>query len=438
MSQYVIIGSGVAAISAAEAIRKRDHHASVVLVSDDPGGYYSRPGLAYYLTGELDEAHLFPFGEADFQRLRLDRLMGHAERIDPHTSQVILQDRRSLAYDALLVATGAQAAALETAGSRLQGVLKLDTLEDARRILNYARRARSAVVVGGGITALEIVEGLVARRVKTHYLLRGERYWSGVLDETESRIIETRLQQEGVQLHKHAELGEVLGKDGRVAAVRTQDGRQIKTDLLVAAIGIRPRKELAENAGLKVDRGIVVDASMRSSAAHIFAAGDVAQVFDPISGRYVLDSLWSPAREQGRVAGENMAGGQALYQRGPVSNVTRLAQLTTTIIGQVAIAPGGDELGIVRGDSETWRQMPDAIAAQAGFDVNHLRLMVGENSLAGAIVMGDQILSRPLQHLISQQVDITPIRQRLLQPDSSLADLIGEFWIAYQKRDRHA
>jgi NAD(P)H-nitrite reductase large subunit len=336
----------------------------------------------------------------------------------------------------LLLATGSLAARPPLPGVDLDGVVKLDDLDDARRILKRCRRGRTAVVVGGGITALEIVEGLRARNVRTHYFLRGERYWSNVLDETESRIVEHRLQEEGVQIHPHTELAEILGKRGRVAGVLTQDGHRIDCALVAIAIGVRPRIELAEGAGLETERGIQVDEYLQTSAADVFAAGDAAQVLDPLAGKSVLDTLWGVAVTQGRIAGRNMAGQAMPYHKAVPFNVTRLAGLTTTIIGTVGRGSDKDLLGIARGDSETWRQLPDALVAQYAFDVNRLRVLVGEHSLLGAIVMGDQTLSLPLYHLVTRQADITPIRDPLLEPSARLGDLIASFWTDW--RERHA
>lgn len=437
MPIYVIIGSGPAGIAAAEAIRLQDQGAEIVLIGDEPQGYYSRPGLAYYLTGELAERQLYPFNERDFERLNVRRILGTVVRVMPQAHRVALANGAVLPYDRLLIATGATANRLSIQGSDLEGVVKLDTLNDAAGILARARRGRTAVVVGGGITALEIVEGLAARNTRTHYFLRGERYWSSVLDQEESRIVEQRLAEEGVRIHFNTELEAILGQRGRVAGVRTKDGRQLKCEMVAVAIGIRPRKELAESCGLKVERGIRVDACMQTSAADIYAAGDVAQVYDPFSGKYVLDSLWGPARDQGAIAGFNMAGKQVVYQRSVPFNVTRLANLTTTIIGTVGQGPDSDLLGIARGDSETWRSLPDAISAQSDFKVNRLRILVAPHRLVGALVMGDQTLSRPLHHMIANQIDITPIRERLLSPGAPIADILVDFW-SQIKREEYA
>jgi NADPH-dependent 2,4-dienoyl-CoA reductase/sulfur reductase-like enzyme len=177
-----------------------------------------------------------------------------------------------------------------------------------------------------------------------------------------------------------------LGK-GRVNGIRLRDGSAARCDIVAYAIGIKPRINLAREAGLAVDRGILTNEYLQTNDENIFAAGDVAQVYDPALGRSVIDSLWHLARDQGHTAGLNMTGERQTYIRNTPFNVTRLAGLTTTIIGSVGHGHDDDIVGIARGDSETWRQLPDAIVVQSGFDVNRVRLMVGENTLIGAVVM---------------------------------------------------
>jgi NAD(P)H-nitrite reductase large subunit len=426
--RYIIIGTGVAGISAVEAIRSVDGSGEVIMLGDDPHGYYSRPGLAYFLTGELQDKSLFPKTREEYASLKFTFKKARVLTIDRANRKLQLDDNSLLSYDKLLIATGASAAPLTVPGANLQGVMKLDDLEDARGILKHAKRGRTAIVVGGGITALELTEGLLARGVHVHYLLRGNRYWSSVLDEQESRIVEGRLQAEGVELHFHSEVQEILGKSGKVRGVRLLDGRTMKCDMVAYAVGIKPRVELAQAADLALNRGILVNEFLQTSDSHIFAAGDVAQVYDPLTGRSSLDSLWSPAREQGYAAGLNMAGKSQAYIKSVPFNVTRLAGLTTTIIGAVGNGQDEDVVGIARGDSETWRQLPDAIVAQSGFDVNHVRLLIGEDRVIGAVVMGDQKLSAPLQKIVEQKIDISSIRDKLLIKDVKVADVIVDFW----------
>ena len=288
-------------------------------------------------------------------------------------------------------------------------------------------RGKTAVVVGGGITALELAEGLLARGAKVHYLLRGDRYWSNVLDEAESELVENGLKKEGVVVHHHAELKEIRGR-GHVESIVLADGTVLRCDLVAYAIGITPRLELARQAGLAIDRGILVDENMRTNVADVYAAGDVAQVYDPRSGHSVLDSLWGTARDQGSIAGLNMAGQHEAYVKSVPSNVTRLAGLTTTIIGAVGSGPDRDVIGIARGDSESWRELPDALVVQSAFEHNHVRLLVGPRTLVGAVVMGDQSLSLSLEKMISGEVDISPIRSQLLSGNTPIARVVSDYW----------
>lgn len=432
--RYIIIGAGVAGVAAAEAIRSRDANGEIFVISDDPHGFYSRPGLAYFLSGELPDKGLFPAHQREWLRGNVRYVKGHVTRILPINHEIEIEGSGKLNYDRLLIASGSVAAPMKTPGSNLESVVKLDDFEDARRIRELGRKAKSAVVIGGGITALELAEGLTAQRVKVHYFLRGNRYWSNVLDEDESRIIEHKLYEDGVQIHYKTEATEILGKRGRVVGVVTNKGEKIKCQMVAYAVGIKPRLALAQASGLAVERGVLVNELLETNQADVFAAGDVAQVYDPLSGRSLLDSLWNPAREQGYTAGLNMTGDNKIYLKEIAYNVTRLAGITTTIIGMVGgTANDEDMVDFARGDSETFRQLPNAIAMKSGSDVNHVRLLIGDRTLVGALVMGDQTLSRPLKELILRQVDICKVHDRLLQKDVPLADVVMDHWMEWRR-----
>ena len=222
MRRYVIIGSGAAGLAAAETIRSKDHSGELLMLTGDRYGYYSRPGLGFLIAGEVPRNQLFPYDPEYFRSFNLQMVAQTVTMIHPAEHSVQMQNGQRVRYDRLLLATGAAATRPRVSGADLRGVVKLDTMTDATQILDLARRARSAVVVGGGITALELVEGLVASGVRTHYFLRGDRFWGSVLDETESRMIEKRLQAEGVVLHFNTNLAEILGHKGQVIGVRAE------------------------------------------------------------------------------------------------------------------------------------------------------------------------------------------------------------------------
>ncbi len=431
MTRYVMIGIGVAAIAAAESIRQQDTDGEILFISDDPHGYYSRPGLAYFLTGEIEKSFLFPFQPQTFEPLNFQLIHAKITKIIPEQKQILTETNHNIYYDKLLIATGARSIPLKIPGKHLKGIHKLDNLEDAINLLRNAKPRSTAIVTGGGITALEIAEGLATRKVHVHYIMRGERYWSNILDPVESSIIEKRLQKSGIQLHHHLEITEAFGKNGILTGVKLSSGKEIACNMLAYAIGIKPEIQLAINAQIDVDRGILVNQWMQSNIEHIFAAGDVAQVYDPATDTYNLDSLWPLAAKQGRTAGMNMAGGLTSYTKPIPFNITRLGDLPVTIIGFVGKGNDSDLVNIARGDSETWRKMPDLMIAQSGFDINHIRLILNEKQLFGAVVIGNQYLSRPLQHIISKKIDISSIYSKIKSQNTSLSDTIAAFWENY-------
>lgn len=426
--RYVILGMGAAGIGAAEAIRSQDKQGEIVCVSAEKEGYYSRPGLAYFLSKELAAKSLFPFSQQDFQNKGIRQLHLNAVRLDPENKEVVFSDGKKLRYDRVLLAVGAEAVRPKLEGMDLDGVVYLDSIQQTELMVRKARWQKRAVVVGGGITALEIVEGLMARGVKVDFFIRGERYWNRVLDEVESRIVQRRLREEGVRVHLNTQLARILGRSGKIVGVETQDGRRIPTKMVAFAIGVRPRLGLAKSSGLEVGRGVRVNPYMQTSHPDVFAAGDVAEVYDPDSGEWIVDSLWPVARQQGMAAGMNMAGKQQQYRRKSPLNVTRLTGVTTTIIGKVGTGEPEDEFAIVRGESETWQLRPDAVVCQNRSDVNRVRVLVGDQKLLGALLMGDQGLSRPLEELVAAEADITPIRESLTHPGADLRQILFNFW----------
>ena len=426
MRRYVVVGTGIAGLSACEAVRESDPSAEITLVGEEPHPFYSRPGLAYLLTGSVPERQLYVRTPAEVAALGLTRIHARAAALDPAAHRLTLEDGRALPYDRLLLATGAVSIPPEFPGAELEGVLRLDGLDQARRLLQLAKKRRSAVVVGGGSTALEIVEGLHARGVRVHYFLRGDRYWSKVLDPVESAIVEGRLEAEGVVLHRRTEVRQALGKRGQLIAVETAAGERVPCDLLAVAVGIRPRLELARDAGIPVDRGVVVNELLETGAADVFAAGDVAQVRDPVTGRAELDALWSSALAMGRAAGLNMAGAAEPYRKAVPMNVTRLAGLVTTVIGAVGGGKDPDMVTMTRGQSESWTASGPAVVVQDRHGVDRVRVMLDERAVAGALVMGSQALSYPLARLVADRVDVSPIRAECVaRPEAALERLLA-------------
>lgn len=429
MTRHVLIGSGPGSLSAALEIRALDPSAEITVVTSDADAYYSRPGLAYHLVREVRERELYPLRPAEIRAARIAFVFRRAEAIDRGAGTVVLDDGRALPYDRLLLATGSTAIPLGMAGTELDGVVKLDDLHDTRELIARSRAGGCAVVVGGGSTAIEIVEGLNARGMRVHYFMRKARYWSDVLSETESRRVEQGLTDSGVVLHHFTEIAEVLGRDGRVGGVRTNDGTELPCALVAVAIGVRPQVKLACDAGIECGRAVLVDEYLRSSDEAVFAAGDVAEAIEPRTGKRTLEVLWNSAVAKGRVAGRNMVQGPVeRYTPSVPVNVTRLAGYHITILGTVGVGRDSDLKGLARGDAEGWRrESPGATTIEWEDEACHVRLALEGDRLAGAVVVGEQDLSFALQDLLEAGGDASAIADDLRAPNADIGAIIRRF-----------
>lgn len=436
--KYVIIGNGAAGVTAAETIRQHDSTGDIVVLSAESQLMYSRPGLAYVVMGEIPLQRVIARTREWYADQRIDLRFERAEQIDPAAQTVTLQSGDSLCYDRLLIATGARAVPAPYPNSSLKGIVYLDTYDGTRELLRQTQRGlfrRRGVVIGGGITALEMAEGFAAQGVETHYFVRRDRLWNRVFNATEAQILQRKMEHHGITIHYNTEVAAIEGNwRGRVRSVQLKSGVVFKCDLLGVGIGVRPQLDIVKGSGLNTDRAILVDEQMQTSLPNIFAAGDCAQVYDRWSDRHLLDILWPSAVAEGRAAALNMVGRPTRYQKGTPFNAALLFGLHITAIGQVNPTPQeGDGLeqrqSWSRGSSDVWFTFPRQYSSawQHKGD-NSLRLVLDETKLVGALVVGEQKSADSLRHLIENETDITPLLPLLQSDRETLQAAILDFW----------
>ncbi len=438
MTRYLIVGNGAAGVSAAEEILLSDLTAEVTIISAEKHPMYSRPGLAYVVIDEIPDRQVIARQPEWYTAHGIKLVQCAAKSVDVEARQVELTDGRRLPYDKLLIATGARAVSLPYPGGDLDGVVYLDTLDGTRDLLRRAKRVRRAVVVGGGITAFELVEGLAHHKVETHFLVRKDTLWSAVFNDKESQTLAERMVAHGVHIHYRSEVAEVIGDArGRVTGVRLTSGEVLPCELVGAGIGVKPQLDLLRGTPIKIDKGILVDEFLQSIVPDVYAAGDCAQVWDRWTERYTLDSLWPTAVAAGKIAGRNMTcrypGMRTAYAKGIPFNACLLFGLHITAMGQLG---GGRETvepevvqHISRGASEVWESTPHAYtSAWSVQGANSLRLVLGRDRLMGALIVGQQTLADPLRDLIEWNTDLGPLRVDLEQGGPALTDRVLRFW----------
>jgi NAD(P)H-nitrite reductase large subunit len=436
-TRYLIVGNGAAGVTAAETIRTHDPLGDITIVSAEPHPMYSRPGLAYLLLDVISSKQVISRQAEWYAQQRVRLVTGRAVQLEPEAQWVMLDCGRKLSYDRLLIATGARATPAPYPGKDLQGVVFLDTLDGTQDLIRQAKKARRAAVIGGGITALEMTEGLAHRGVKTHYLVRRDRLWSQVFNEHEAKLLEERMREHGVIIHYNTEVAEILGdKRGRkVRGVLLKNGQEMACDLVGVAIGVKPVLDLVRDTPIALDRAILVDEFLRSSVSNIYAAGDCAQVYDRFSGQHMLDVLWPSAVAEGRAAGLNMVGRRYACVKGSPFNACLLFGMHIATVGQINPRQNdsSSEPEVVehlwRGSSEVWFTAPRLYTSAWSQDgVNTVRLVLHENHLIGALVIGNQSLTDPLRHIIENQVDVSEMAPALRQGGAALRDSVARFW----------
>ena len=303
---YLIIGNGIAGITAAETLRAEAPGATIGVIADDPLPVYYRPALKDYLAGRVNEERLWARPTHLYQEQKIFFLSERVGSIQAQQHSVQLQSRRQISYGKLLLANGASPARLSCPGSDLQGVTTLRTVADYQAILARLSGVRRVVVVGSGTLALETAESLRVRGLEVSHLLRKRTVWSEVLDTTASDLVVQQELRAGIDVQLETEIVEITGDRNGVKSVVTNQGKRIRCELVLIAIGIEPNIDFIRASNISCGRGVQVDKNMRTSVPDIYAAGDVLE--SRSAGRARVLGQWYPAIQQARSAAYNMLG----------------------------------------------------------------------------------------------------------------------------------
>ena len=312
-TSVVIIGAGAAGGAAAEMLRREGYEGAVTLIGGDESLPYDRPNLSKdYLAGNAPEEWI-PLRPPEFYgEHKIDALTNTTvTSIDPKTKQVTLSDGRSLGYGALLLATGADPVHLKIPGAELPHVCYLRTLADSRRIIEKAKNAKRAVVIGSSFIGLEVAWSLRERKLAVAVVGRDSVPLAKVLGTEMGNLVRETHEAHGVKFH----LGRTPAAiDDRY--VQLDDGTKLDCDVVVVGIGVRPNTRLAEQAGIATDNGVLVNEFLETNVRGIFAAGDIARWPDPRSGRIRVEH-WVVAQRQGQTAARNILGAREPFESSP-------------------------------------------------------------------------------------------------------------------------
>lgn len=331
--KFVIIGGGIAALSAAQSIRKRNRSAEVIILSEEDYLPYYRPALSDLLSEELPDKRLYVLDQAWFEENRVTVKIGtRAVKIDKDERTVITEQGEVITYNKLIIATGARSNIIPFKGVEKGGVFALRSLQDALSLKEALGKDKKAVVIGGGVLGLEAVWEMLSMGMEVSVIEHNQRLMPRQLDEPSSQRLQQLMIARGVRLFLGSDIEEILGED-QATGVLLKDGQVLEAELVLLSTGVKPNIELAQDAGLEIAQGVVVDNNMRTSAADIYAAGDVAQFGERLVG------LWPVSLEMGRVAGAAAAGDWVEYKPPVLSTLLIAFDMEFFSIGEVNLPP---------------------------------------------------------------------------------------------------
>ena len=408
--KYLIIGNSAGGIGAAEAIREIDKEGSMTIISDEPYPVYSRPLISEYL-GDGYSLERMLYRPADFyEKSNIGTLFGEkVVQLNTKGHNVKLESDKSVKWEKLLLATGGTPIIPRVPGVDLEGVFTFNKLDDARAVDEFINRFTKrihVVVIGGGLIGASVSEALRKRDVRVTIVEMKDRVLNTILDEETSALEAKALEEAGVEIiTDHTAVRIESYFPGEVSGVSLDDGRSLPCEMVILAVGVRPRLEFIEKSGIKINRGIVVGRHMETSAPDVYACGDVAEAYDFVLGQNRLTPIWPNAYIGGRTAGLNIAGRDEEYPGGTSMNAVKYYGVKLVSAGLVE--PPDDSYEVIR---ET-------------HDDIYRKIILKDGKLVGLVFAGEIEMSGIVYNLMKDGIDVSGFKEALVSDDFGLTSL---------------
>ncbi len=415
-TQYLITGNSAGGIGAAEAIREVDGLGKITIISDEPYPAYSRPLISEYLAERCFLERML-FRPPDFyEKNNIQTILGQKiTELNTEEHTVKLDNGRLVSWGKLLLAIGGLPIVPRMTGTDLKGVFTFSTLDDAKAIDSFLNensgRELRATVIGGGLIGVSVTEALVKRGVEVTIVEMKDRVLNTILDEEVSAMMESILRQAGIKIITNDTVSKVSSYlPGEATGVTLESGRPIPCEVVIIAIGVRPRTEIIAGTGIKVNRGITVDRHMATSCPGVYACGDVAEAYDFVYGENRLTPIWPNAYMGGRIAGFNMAGIPTEYQGGTAMNSMKYFGMNIVSAGMSFM------------DDESYEILSEK------HDNVYRKVILKNGVIVGMLFSSDIEKAGIIYYLMKNRINVEAFKQVLIADDFGLASLPEELW----------
>jgi len=400
--RHVIVGAGPAGVIAAETIRKTDPSSSITIIGAEKETPYSRMALPYLLHGRIDEKGTnLRTSEDQFKNLGIELICARVVKVEPDKNRLTLDNGDSVDYDQLLIASGSRPYTSDLDKLNSPRVQACWTLEDARKIMEFANEGDEVLLVGAGFVACIIMNALLSRGTNLTTIVRGKQMVRSMMNPTASAMVKSWCLKEGLNVLTETTIEDAITNDDGRVEVTFNTGDKMDADLVIVATGVQPNVEFLEGSGVEVDNGILVDEYLRTNIPNIYAAGDAAQGFDFSTGEQSVHIIQPTAADHGRTAALNMLGHKSKFQGSILMNVL-------------------DTMGLISGSFGRWQGIEGGDSAELLDEENYkyINLQFDGDRLIGALTLGHTEHVGVVRGLIQSRVRLGTWKDKLIEDPS--------------------
>lgn len=367
MENIVIIGNGIAGVSAARHIRKLSDK-RITIVSAETDFFFSRTALMYVYMGHMKFEHIQPYENWFWEKNRIELIRGYVNQVDTERKQLLLDGSRALHYDKLIIATGSKPNKFGWPGQDLHGVQGLYSKQDLDLLeVNAPNKevCKRAVIVGGGLIGIELAEMLRSRDIPVTFLVRESSFWNGVLPEGESQLINEHILEHHIDLRLGTNLKEIVAdENGKVKSVIIQEtGEELPCDMVGLTAGVSPNIDFLKDSGIDLGRGVKVNRFLETNVNDIYAIGDCAEQHEAIGNRRPIEAVWYTGRMMGETVAQTICGNRIEYKPGHWFNSAKFLDIEYQTYGWVFGARGKKEYE----QQFHWRHAEDKVCVTISF-----------------------------------------------------------------------
>ncbi|MDO6738166.1 NAD(P)/FAD-dependent oxidoreductase [Wenyingzhuangia sp. 2_MG-2023] len=343
MKNIVIIGNGIAGVTAARHIRKKSDH-KITIISGETDYFFSRTALMYVFMGHMKFEHTQPYENWFWKKNRIELVKAFVNKVNTESKELVLNNGETLIYDDLIIATGSKPNKFGWPGQDLKAVTGMYSKQDLDTITEYSKDCTRAVIVGGGLIGIEMTEMLVSKNIPVTFLVREASFWNGVLPPGESEMINKHIKEHHIDLRLATSMTEILSdENGRAKAIITDKGETIACNLVGLTAGVSPNVDFLKDSGIELGRGVKVNRKLETNIPNIYAIGDCAEQHEGIGERRPIEAVWYTGRMMGETVARTICGTPSDYQPGHWFNSAKFLDIEYQTYGWIWAKPRENE-----------------------------------------------------------------------------------------------